>query len=79
MPSFPKRPTFWMVSSTPQFTMPSLTPERLNMQERIEFIKALNKTGIFLLKGSISAVSAQPKCSEATVYRYLSQINQVKL
>jgi predicted transcriptional regulator YheO len=56
----------------------AIAPDRLNKQERVSFLESLNKTGIFLMKGSIPTVAARLKCSEATVYRYLSKINQTK-
>jgi predicted transcriptional regulator YheO len=57
----------------------SIVPSRLNKQERINFIKDLNKTGLFLMKGSIPAVASHLNCSEATVYRYLSNITRAEV
>lgn len=51
-----------------------VTAERLTSDERLEIIAALERDGIFLLKGAVKDVSASLHCSQASVYRYLSQI-----
>ncbi|MBS5603971.1 MULTISPECIES: helix-turn-helix transcriptional regulator [Enterocloster] len=48
--------------------------DRLTQTEKLEIIKALKKKDIFLIKGSVSQVAAALKCSEASIYRYLSTI-----
>lgn len=47
---------------------------RLTAGERLQIIAALEKSGIFLLKGAVKDVAAGLGCSPASVYRYLSQI-----
>ena len=51
---------------------------RLTSDERLEIISALEESGIFLLKGSVKDVAAGLCCSQASVYRYLSQIRKAK-
>lgn len=48
--------------------------DRLTSDERLQIIAALEAGGIFLLKGSVKDVAAGLSCSQASVYRYLSQI-----
>ena len=48
--------------------------ERLTSEERLHIISALEKGGIFLLKGAVKDVASELHCSQASVYRYLSQI-----
>jgi len=51
-----------------------VTAERLTADERLKIITALERNGIFLLKGSVKDVATGLHCSPASVYRYLSQI-----
>lgn len=51
-----------------------VTAERLTSEERLQIITALETDGIFLLKGAVKDVAAGLHCSQASVYRYLSQI-----
>ena len=51
-------------------------PERLSCEEKIEIIKKLNSSSIFLLKGTIPTVARYLKVSEPTIYRYLNKIKQ---
>ncbi|MGN1008769.1 MAG: transcriptional regulator [Butyricicoccus sp.] len=51
-----------------------LTADRLTAEERIQIIAALESGGIFLLKGAVKDVADALHCSQASVYRYLSQI-----
>ena len=51
-----------------------VTAERLTSEERLKIIGALEADGIFLLKGAVKDVAAGLHCSQASVYRYLSQI-----
>jgi len=51
-----------------------VTAERLTSDERLHIITALENDGIFLLKGAVKDVAAGLHCSQASVYRYLSQI-----
>lgn len=50
--------------------------ERLTSGERLRIIAALEESGIFLLKGAVKDVAAGLGCSQASVYRYLSQIRK---
>ncbi len=51
-----------------------VTAERLTSDERIKVIAALDAGGIFLIKGAVKDVAAALHCSQASVYRYLSQM-----
>ena len=51
-----------------------MTAERLTSDERLKIIAALESNGIFLLKGAVKDVAAGLHCSQASVYRYLSQL-----
>ena len=51
-----------------------VTAERLTSAERLKIIAALESNGIFLLKGAVKDVAAGLHCSQASVYRYLSQL-----
>lgn len=48
--------------------------DRLTSDERLKIISALDEGGIFLFKGAVKDVAAALHCSQASVYRYLSQI-----
>jgi predicted transcriptional regulator YheO len=50
-------------------------PKRLTQSEKIRIVDMLNKRGVFLLKGAVSQVAKQLHCSEPTIYRYLSTLN----
>ncbi|MEY8389242.1 PAS domain-containing protein [Oscillospiraceae bacterium 38-13] len=50
--------------------------ERLTSEERLRIIRALDESGIFLLKGAVKDVAAGLRCSPASVYRYLSHIRK---
>ncbi|WP_070000077.1 helix-turn-helix transcriptional regulator [Cellulosilyticum sp. I15G10I2] len=50
--------------------------ERLTVDEKVEIVKRLNDEKFFLIKGAVSQVSDMLGVSEATVYRYLSNINK---
>ena len=51
-----------------------VTADRLTADERAEIIASLEARGIFLLKGAVKNAADALQCSQATVYRYLSQI-----
>ena len=51
-----------------------VTADRLTSEERRQIISSLADGGIFLLKGSVKDVAAGLHCSQASVYRYLSQV-----
>ncbi len=49
----------------------NVSPSRMSLDEKLEVVKKLNDTGIFLIKGSVSDVAKKLCVSEPTVYRYL--------
>lgn len=51
-----------------------VVPERLTSEERLQVITALEASGTFLLKGAVKSAAASLHCSQASVYRYLSQV-----
>lgn len=51
-----------------------VTADRLTGEERLKIITSLEANGIFLLKGAVKDVAAGLCCSQASVYRYLSQV-----
>ena len=53
-----------------------LSPVRLTPEERLQIIHTLESDGIFLLKGAVKSVADILQCSQASVYRYLSQIRR---
>ena len=55
-----------------------VTADRLTPDERLCIISSLAENGIFLLKGAVKDVAAALHCSQASVYRYLSQIRGKK-
>lgn len=50
--------------------------ERLSQEERLVIIERLMDRGIFLLRGSVSSVAQKLRCSEASLYRYISMITK---
>ena len=55
-----------------------ITTDRLTPEERIRIISALERDGVFLLKGAVKDVADALCCSQASVYRYLQQIRAEK-
>ena len=53
-----------------------ITASRLNAEERIQIISALDEAGIFLLKGAVKDVADALECSQASIYRYLTLIRK---
>lgn len=53
-----------------------VTADRLTPDERIQIITQLETGGIFLLKGAVKDVAEALHCSQASVYRYLSQVKR---
>ncbi|HJA49310.1 MAG TPA: PAS domain-containing protein [Candidatus Agathobaculum intestinipullorum] len=53
-----------------------ITADRLTPDERVQIIASLEAGGIFLLKGAVKDVASALRCSQASVYRYLSQIKK---
>ncbi len=51
-------------------------PDRLSQEERIEVVRALDRRGIFLLKGAIAGVARILRISEPTLYRYLRLVRE---
>ncbi len=49
--------------------------DRLNQFERRDIVEQLNEQGLFQLKGAVSFVAKKFSCSNATIYRYLSEIS----
>lgn len=49
--------------------------DRLNQFERRDIVGQLNEQGLFQLKGAVSFVARKFSCSNATIYRYLSEIS----
>ena len=78
----PKNLTFTEVEAA---TVPSIVSEvvssypvpveRLTQDEKMEIMAALNRKGVFLLKGSVSYVAKELHSSEASIYRYLGKLN----
>lgn len=52
--------------------------ERLTSGERMEIIAALEKKGIFLMKGVVKGVADRLHCSQASIYRYLNLIKSAE-
>ena len=50
-----------------------ISPERMNPEEKMQFVGTLENQGYFLLKGGVSEVAKLLKVSEATIYRYLNK------
>lgn len=53
-----------------------VTADRLTQDERMQVIRTLDAEGVFLIKGVVKDVAAALHCSQASIYRYLSQIKQ---
>ena len=51
-----------------------ISADRLTADERMKVIAELEKQGIFLLKGVVKDVAIGLKCSQASIYRYMSQL-----
>jgi len=53
-----------------------IPPEQMDHINRIEITRKLNLKGVFLIKGSVGNVAEKLKTSEATMYRYIKQVNK---
>ncbi len=53
-----------------------ITIKRLTTKEKIAIVERLNREGLFLIKGAVSQVASVIEVSEATVYRYLSNLTK---
>lgn len=51
-------------------------PERLTSAEKKQIVSVLASNGVFCLKAAVKAVAAGLNCSQASIYRYLSQIEK---
>ncbi|MDR7869737.1 MAG: PAS domain-containing protein [Tissierellaceae bacterium] len=56
----------------------SVPLDRLTKEEKLNIVKILDDKGIFMLKGAVSYVAELLHSSEATIYRYLNDINSGK-
>ncbi|MDO4271131.1 MAG: PAS domain-containing protein [Eubacteriales bacterium] len=59
-----------------ELTRLGVSADRLTPDERVQIIASLEAGGIFLLKGAVKDVADALHCSQASVYRYLSQIKK---
>ena len=50
------------------------TAQDLSAEDRLQIITVLEREGIFMLKGVIREVAGALGCSQASVYRYLTQV-----
>lgn len=55
-----------------------LAVTRLTTVEKIEIVSRLNEEGFFLIKGAVSLVAQMISASDATIYRYLSNLTKPK-
>lgn len=51
-------------------------PERLTAAEKKQIVSVLASNGVFCLKAAVKAVATGLHCSQASIYRYLSQIEK---
>ena len=49
-------------------------PTRFTSKEKMSVVKELDNKGVFLVKGSVREVAQKLKASEATIYRYLDNL-----
>lgn len=50
--------------------------EKLRAEDKLAIVDDLNQKGVFQVKGAVSTVANHLRCSEASVYRYISKINR---
>lgn len=53
-----------------------VSAERLTADERLRIIGTLEQDGVFRLKGAVRDAARALHCSQASVYRYLSQVKK---
>jgi len=53
-----------------------ISVENMDQSDKLEITKKLNSKGVFLIKGSVAKVAEELKTSEATMYRYIKQVNK---
>ncbi len=51
-----------------------VSAERLNLEEKLAVIGALEEKGVFMLKGAVKEVAKMLNCSTVSIYRYLAKI-----
>lgn len=56
------------------FNRTGVPVDRLKMDEKLEIIDILEKKGVFKLKSTVKQVAQKLHCSQASIYRYLTQI-----
>lgn len=56
----------------------SIPLDRLTKEEKLNIVKILDDKGIFMLKGAVPYIAKLLHSSEATIYRYLNDINSNK-
>ena len=49
---------------------------RFNLDEKLTIVRELDDRGVFLVKGSVAELSKKLNASEATIYRYLQQLQR---
>lgn len=54
-------------------------PARLSIPERLDFVRAIEDEGLFLVKGAVGLVATALGVSEPTAYRYLRQVRSENL
>ena len=52
--------------------------EHLKKDEKVKIVAALKEKGVFLLKGAVTEVAKQLDSSEATIYRYLNEVEEME-
>lgn len=50
--------------------------EKLSPEDKVAIVRNLSDRGVFHIKGAISTVAQHLNCSEASVYRYLSNVTK---
>ena len=51
-------------------------PDKLTLSQKMIIIEELDSSGAFLVKGAVKDVAAILGCSQATIYRYLSNVKK---
>ncbi len=54
----------------------NIPPMRMSPEEKIDVVKTLDESGVFLIKGAVSDVAKILSVSEPTIYRYLNIIKK---
>jgi predicted transcriptional regulator YheO len=53
-----------------------ISVDKMDHLDKVEIAKKLNSKGVFLIKGSVAKVAVELMTSEATMYRYIKQVNK---